>query len=175
MRQKLEMAANIAVIIAVVYIGFNVLRARLSQPSTYQDGPQVGEKLPVVPGYSWGGHSRTLVLALRNGCHYCEESAPFYKRLLAQVSTHSGPTSVIAVFPDDTNIARAVTASEGLSIPAVGGVPLQQIRVSGTPTLILVDGTGRVAGTWVGMLSPKKELEVFKAIGVAEGTGICRD
>jgi hypothetical protein len=36
--------------------------------------------------------------------------------------------------------------------------------VRGTPTLILVDGDGKVADAWVGALPPEKENEVISRL-----------
>jgi hypothetical protein len=37
------------------------------------------------------------------------------------------------------------------------------VKISGTPTLLLVDRSGTVLNAWIGMLSPRQELEVMRA------------
>jgi hypothetical protein len=40
---------------------------------------------------------------------------------------------------------------------------LEKLKISGTPTLLLIDRTGTVVKAWVGILSGRQELEVMKA------------
>ena len=42
-------------------------------------------------------------------------------------------------------------------------MPLIKLKISGTPTLMLVDRSGTVLNAWIGMLSPRQELEVIRA------------
>jgi len=50
----------------------------------------------------------------------------------------------VAVFPDAADTAKEVVQSEGLGISALGGVPFEKLKISGTPTLLLVDRSGTV-------------------------------
>lgn len=102
-------------------------------------------------------------MVLRKGCHFCEDSTPFYQRLVAQQQAASSP--IVAIFPDTADAVKEVIQSEGLSgVLALSGVPLEKLKVDGTPTLLLVDRSGTVLKAWIGVLSPREELEVMKAI-----------
>jgi hypothetical protein len=59
-----------------------------------------GHTLPPLPGYRWGDHQKTLVLAIRKGCHFCEDSLPFYKRLSDLEKSNTLHAHVLAVMPD---------------------------------------------------------------------------
>ncbi len=72
----------------------------------------------------------------------------------------------MAVFPDNADAVKDVVQSEGLGIHALAGVPLERLRTSATPTLLLVDRSGTVLNAWIGMLSPREELEVMRAMTV---------
>ena len=64
------------------------------------------------------GTYRTLVMVLSKGCHFCEDSAPFYQRLISQSQQAVSSSSVVAVFPDTADAVKEVVQSEGLRIHA---------------------------------------------------------
>lgn len=112
-----------------------------------------------------GEHQSTLLIAVRKGCHFCEESMPFYRRLVALRDQHQTDTQLVAVFPDSEGEAHGVLKDARLdSIGLAFGVPLSRINVTGTPTLLLVDKRGVVSRAWIGELTPDGEGEVIKAL-----------
>ena len=152
MKTKIEAAANVIVILVAVVVGSVFLKDRFSSAPPEPAGVKVGDKLPNLGGWDWAAHDQTLVLGLRKGCHFCEDSAPFYQRLTAQQQAGSNST-IVAVFPDAADAVKEVVQSEGLRVHALAGVPLEKLKISGTPTLLLVDRSGTVLNAWTGMLS----------------------
>lgn len=163
MKGKIEAAANIIVIVLAVVVGSVFLKDRLSPAAQEPEAVKAGDKLPILDGWDWGAHEQTLVLGLRKGCHFCEDSAPFYQRLTSQQQPGGSTPAILAVFPDPADAAKEVARSEGLTAHVLAGVPLEKLKISGTPTLLLVDRSGRVLNAWIGMLSPRQELEVIRA------------
>lgn len=169
MKSKIEAVANVIVIAFAVVVGSVFLKDRLS-PVPVAPGSsvvKVGDKLKNLAGWDWGAHDQTLVLGLRKGCHFCEDSAPFYQRLIAQQQQGGSNFPIVAVFPDTDDTVKEVLHSEGLGVRAFAGVPLETLKISGTPTLLLVDRSGTVLNTWIGVLSPRQELEVMRAATAA--------
>lgn len=124
-----------------------------------------GDRLPNIGSIAWGEHQSTLLLAVRKGCHFCEQSMPFYQRLVALRDQHQTDTQLVAVFPDSEGEAHSVLKDARLdSIGLASGVPLSGINVTGTPTLILVDKRGVVSRAWIGQLTPDGEGEVIEAL-----------
>jgi thioredoxin-related protein len=164
MRAKIEVVANIVVILLAVVIGSVYLKDRFSPPRTQSNEVKAGDRLPRLDGWDWGAHDRSLVLVLKKGCHFCEDSAPFYQRLATKQQEDLSNTAIVAVFPDAADSVKEVVQSEGLGIHALSGVPLERLKVSGTPSLLLVDRGGTVLNAWVGMLSPRQEVEVMNAV-----------
>jgi len=160
MKTKIEAIANTAVIIVAVVVGSVFLKDRFSAPPPESVTVKARDKLPNLDGWDWAAHDQTLVLFLRKGCHFCEDSVPFYQRLIAQQQQGS---TIVAVFPDTADVVKEVVQSEGLRIHALAGVPLERLKIDATPTLLLVDRNGTVLNAWIGMLSPRQELEVMKA------------
>jgi thioredoxin-related protein len=172
MKGKIESAANIIVILFAVIVGSVFLKDRLATPAPEPDAVKIGDKLTKLDGWDWGAHDQTLVLVLRKGCHFCEDSAPFYQRLIAQQEQGGSNSAIVAVFPDTADTVKEVVQSERLGVHALAGVPLDRLKIDSTPTLVLVDRSGTVLNAWIGMLSPRQELEVIGATTAPTGSGL---
>ncbi len=164
MKAKIELIANAVVIVLAVVIGSVYLKDRFSALGPGSNEIKAGDRLPHLEGWDWSAHDRTLVLVLKKGCHFCEDSLPFYQRLATKHHEEQSRTAIVALFPDPTGPVEELVQLEGLGVGALPGVPLESLKVSGTPSLLLVDGSGTVLNAWIGMLSPKQELEVMAAL-----------
>jgi len=169
---KLEAATNIAVLIAAVLVaGYfaHVFLARADSPRP-PGGPEPGTRLAAPAGHDWASHSRTFVLALRTDCSYCEESMPFYRRLVDTVAAHPS-YGLIAAFPNPQPEVEQSLARHRLQIPIVAGASLGSLGVSATPTVLLVNSDGTVLRVWLGRLAPEHEQELLEAIKPSLTTG----
>jgi hypothetical protein len=172
MKAKIEQIANLAVIVLALVIGSLLVKDRFFSAGLQANEVKVGDRLTHIGGWEWSAYDRTLVLVLRKGCHFCEDSAPFYQRLIIKRQQEGSDTALVAVFPDAADAVQEVMKSEGLDFRALTGVSLEGLKVSGTPTLLLVDNRGTVLNTWIGVLSPRQELEVMKFMACHSGS--CR-
>ncbi len=164
MKQKLEVVTNVVVITVACVIGYYFWQARRTPRNPLPDSVKVGDQLPSLSAYNWKAHDRTLVLALRNGCHFCEASMPFYRKLAQLEKSDQTDAHLVAVFPDDAAAVRQVVETQQLAVEALPGIELSQVKVDGTPTLLLVDQQGRVSKIWMGELPAALEAEVIAAI-----------
>jgi peroxiredoxin len=89
---------------------------------------------------------------------------PFYRRLAKLEQSNQIGAHLIAVFPDDPAVVRQVVETQQLTIEVVPSIKLGQMKVQGTPTLMLVDEQGRVSKVWMGELPAEEEAEVIAAI-----------
>lgn len=105
----------------------------------------------------------TLVLALSVGCHFCQDSAPFYRKLAAFKSSSSG-FRMVAVFPESEIEATEYLKRQGIAADAVVSLPLDKIAVHGTPTLFLLDGKSKVQELWVGQLDNTQEVGLMASL-----------
>jgi thioredoxin-related protein len=121
-----------------------------------------GDRLARVQGLDRSQHRRTLLLVLNTGCHFCQDSVPFYQKLIQARRHDTDGIDVVAVFPNEVEMVRQFTREENLAIRSVPGVPLDKLGVNATPTLILVNQEGRVQQSWVGVLTARQEIEVLK-------------
>lgn len=161
--KKVELLANIAIVVVALLLGVVLVRRYLLP------GAQTGGNLPdqvaagtklSLSGVDWAGNKQTLLLALSKGCHFCSESAPFYRRLAAERAGRSD-LRLVAVLPQPVDEGRGYLDELGVSVDEVRQSALGSISVRGTPTLILVDGGGVVKQSWVGKLSVEAEAEVL--------------
>lgn len=161
--KKIELLANIAIIVVALVLGGVMVKKYLlpGEPA----GPQ--PPAPIQPGtqislsdVDWAQSDQTLLLVLSDTCHFCTDSAPFYKRIVQEKSARGG-TRLIAVLPQDVEKGKAYLGKLGVSVDEVKQSSLAAVGVRGTPTLILVDKAGKTLSSWVGQLPPDKEAEVL--------------
>lgn len=153
--KHLDKIANFAVIVGVAV--FLVLVARSEFHHAGQD-PRVlvGKKIN-LPELQFPLQRNSLVLALSTTCHFCESSLPFYKTLAAEMQ---GKVDLIAVLPQSESEGQKYV--EHASLPArVISKNLMTLGVYGTPTVLLVDRTGKIQAEWQGLLDQKAQDEVI--------------
>jgi hypothetical protein len=105
MKTRIEFVANVVVILLAVVIGIVFIKDRFAPSSTESTEVKAGDKLAKIEGWDWSGHDQTLILVLKKGCHFCEDSAPFYQRLVAQQKQSGTRAAIVAVFPDAADAA----------------------------------------------------------------------
>jgi thioredoxin-related protein len=163
--KKIELLANIAIILVAVLIIVLVVKKYITPD--HQEavaGIPVGNKVS-MPDVDWAKNGRTLLLVLQKDCHFCTESAPFYQRLVRETAEQRN-VRLIAALPNTVDESKQYLSNLGVSIDEVKQASLNSIGVEGTPTLILVDGTGKIEASWVGQLPPDKEAEVLKRLQI---------
>ncbi len=163
MKAKLEATANVAVILAALAVGYVAIKERVTG-SHVPRYVAAGDRLAPLPNIDWSRHRHTLVLALNSGCHYCKDSVPFYQRLAQAERPRRGDLEIVSVFPNDPESVRQLVRDEGLSIRSVPEVSPEKLGVVAFPTLLLVDRNGRVEQSWVGLLTPRQELDVLHVV-----------
>lgn len=162
--KKIEVTANIAVILIAILLGYALLKTRIfPTPQTPQMKPSVDlAKLPQL-GIDWSRSNQTLLLSLSKDCRFCTESAAFYRRLAQERSSQLN-TRIIAVFPQPISDGSKYLDQLEVSVDEVKQYPNQATVASATPTLILVNRSGNVLGVWTGKLTSDKEQEVWQKL-----------
>lgn len=162
---KLENLANLATIVVSVLLSVVLIRVFLlpqTRPAAASAQPQVGMNMKqLLPGVDWAKNGRTLVLAISTQCHFCTESAPFFQRIDKE---RAKDLKLVAVLPQAVDEGRKYLEGEGVQVDDVKQATLNAIGVTGTPTLLLVDNTGKVSQVWQGKLQPSGEEKVIAAL-----------
>jgi hypothetical protein len=165
-KSVIETSTNIALLTVCCLLGWLFVSHRdlwlHGKAQTPSDSSLMGEVLTQLPEYDWKSHEMTLVMAMRSDCHFCQVSMPFYKHLAELQADNQFRAHLLAVMPD-TRAANPLQ-SGGINVQGVYELPLNSIHVSGTPTLLLVNASGRVDQAWVGLLTPAQEKDVITVL-----------
>lgn len=164
--KKVELFISISILVFSVFISAFLIHKYIFSSSSPPESVQAVNKQIIVPDVDWSEQPKTLILALEAGCRFCNESAPFYKRIINSVKSNN--VKLVAVLPTDIKESRRHLDKLGLEILDVRQASLDSIQVNGTPTLILVNDKGEVENYWVGKLPPDKEAEVINKL-ISEG------
>lgn len=162
MQRRLEVAADVlfvAVCGGLLYVLVVGIRAGNTGP-TNTSPYNVGERMSAVSGLDYGAADATLLMVAQSACRFCTDSMPFYRHLVEQRSQRRAPVRIVALMYESRDGARYLAAN-GVAVDAIYAVSPEDIRNLPTPTLILVDKAGRIAGLWRGTLSPTREQDVL--------------
>lgn len=163
---RLDKAANIALIIAcLLFIGTlarNYYLSRTPDPNT-ELGIEKGElvKLPEDASADRQSAPATMVLALSTHCDFCNASVPFYQKLAAFKNSSPARLRLATVMSEPKEEIEVYLKQQGIAADAVFSMPMSQIGVKGTPTLLLLDGQNKLIESWVGQLNSQGESEVI--------------
>ncbi len=160
--KKIEISANIAIIIVAIMIGVVLVQRYFFTPKAQAPSTiPIGAKLS-LPNVDWAKNGRTLVLVLQEGCRFCTDSAPFYQRIVTEATNTR--ISLVAVFPQPVEVGLRYLSDLKVPIRDVRQASLKSIGVQGTPTLLLINDNGEVINSWIGKLQPEKESDVLSRL-----------
>jgi hypothetical protein len=163
----LDRIANIAIIVAVaVFLGLvargEFFRHKITLPPSANSATALVGRNISVPGIHFPEQQESLVLGISANCHFCKDSLPFYRKLPAEAS---GKVHVIAVLPQPQSEAETFVKDAGLTGTQVVSANLASIGVIGTPTLLLLDGAGKVKSVWIGEQDQAGQQKILAALG----------
>ena len=121
----------------------------------------VGKEIDTLGRIDFSVATRSLVMVLQSDCVFCQDSMPFYRRLVA--ADRGDAQIVVAAPPYDTGI-RDYLASESVTPDSVVFLESGVLPVRGTPTLLMVDRDGVVTDAWIGLLDAEGEADVIEAL-----------
>ncbi len=100
---------------------------------------------------------------------FCTESAPIFQ----QLSQKSGKTfKIVAVLPESVSASHQYLEGHGAHVDQIKQMPLDKIGVTGTPSMLLIDSSGRVKQTWFGKLPADEQAQALTSIvGSHSSTG----
>lgn len=173
---RLETAVNLAILTTCV-ASLSLLGVRAFGPSPSSgrvsvEGLHAGEEFPTIKGIDVATSEFTLALVLSAECRYCEESLPFYKRLSRELRERRvSAVKTVLLTRDPASMSSDYVQRNSLSLDAIVNVSdsdLRRLRIAGTPTLVLVNQSGRITRTWFGRLDRAGERDVEATLGVGQ-------
>lgn len=161
--KALDRIANIAIILAVAVFLTLVIRGeffRRTPAPAHSSSALVGSTFR-LPGVHFPAQHDSLVLGISTTCHFCSESLPFYKQLADQLQ---GRLEMYAVLPQTQNEAGHYLADAGLSAVHPVSADLGSLGISATPTLLLLDSSGKVKSVWLGKQDEAGQKRILAAL-----------
>jgi hypothetical protein len=147
------------------YVLTRAVAADIQPTSGFKPGDRVSTDLEQL---RLGSAKLSAVVVLSNTCHFCVESADFYRRLAALEGRAGGHFQALFLGTRGPEDADRFVSAQGLDRSRTRPLPPDlQARVPGTPTLLLVDGRGRVTQSWMGKLNHNQEEEVLAVVSRA--------
>ena len=159
--KKVELTANLAIIIVACLLATVLVKNYLVNKPTAPPNDSQSQPIssPIVSSLDidWRKSKQTLLLAVSSTCHFCTESASFYK----QLAKERGSTRLVAVFPQPITEGRNYLEALGVTVDEIRQAPFNSLNVQATPTLILIDSNGLVIKSWIGKLEEEQQHEVL--------------
>ena len=166
---KLERAAYVCIIgVCVVTVGLRLERRfrPLPAPALVSDAsPAVlnGRRLE-IEGVHWASSGLTAVLFINSHCHFCVDSAPFYREVADMHRRHRNGLTVAALSIDAPQLTRDFLSKERVVVDAIYQMSVPVKGLSGTPTLLILDGHGIVQRVFTGVLDQTRQQEFLNII-----------
>lgn len=165
MRIRLEALANVAIIVVCCAATVQVV-LRIRQEQVIQRPPvllKAGERLS-VQGVNWTLADRTVVLVVRANCGYCAASMPFYKSLVVRRDLERARVRFVVLTTDEPTVLSRYLSSQGVTADQTRRVASREMRIRGTPTLLVVSPSGVVEALWAGQLDGQSQQRVQAAL-----------
>ncbi len=170
-RRHLEVVTNVVVIGTCLILCTIVAMRALDAPSEPSlAAAPVGSTLTPSADVSFGGSEFTVLLGFSTTCRFCRDSLPALKRLHEQLNlAPNGRLRVMALTVEPVHLLSDYLNQNELpkfqSFTVRSQSELVPI-IRQTPTVVLVDRTGRVVGSWVGLITEERVNEIL--VRVAE-------
>jgi hypothetical protein len=161
---KLETATHVFLIGVCCLAGGLLIEQRFfSAPDGPGPAPNLVGREVKLPGADWQSAPVSVVLQISSTCHFCNESMPFYRQLIAARQAAGAKVPVIVASADAVAVMRQHLAEQQVSVDKV-----LHSRMEGfgnlTPTVYIVDSKGMVKRVFVGELDPSGEKELLSIV-----------
>lgn len=157
---------------AVVVMWPRVTRAMGMTPPPPEPAYRAGQTIDTP--LEWAQTAEvTLVLFAQSSCGACQKAKPFLKDLFAELKDRAAV--LLASHGPDRTVEEKYRAELGLDAAAFRVTP-EGLRVRATPTLVLVDRSGKILEAWEGVgPEPQQKLireKIVSAVADARSAGL---
>lgn len=166
LKRRVEVASNVAVVLVGMVFLMTLASAYFSRlaPETLKAGLGRGQKFSDLPRVDYKNSENTLLLFLNTKCEFCRASLPFYRRLIEAQRARGGDTHIVSVFPNPDEEAAQYLRQNQLPVDVVANANFDDLSLTGTPTMVLLDRSGAVKDFWVGKIPEKEEAQVINSL-----------
>jgi thiol-disulfide isomerase/thioredoxin len=159
---KLETVTHVFLIGVCCLAGGLLIEQRFfSSPEAETVSPRdlVGREVQ-LPGADWQAAPFTVLLQISSTCHFCNESMPFYRQLVAARQNQAAKVPVIVASGDAVAVIRKHLEDQQVVVDKVLHSRLASFG-TGTPTVFIVDSKGLVRRVFMGKLDSSGEKELL--------------
>jgi hypothetical protein len=163
---NLEKASHIAVLLLCVTAAGAIVRREFVKPHTpvleETSAALLGKRLP-LSGAVW--NRANIVIALSSHCQFCAMSLPLYHDLTTAHRPQQGretETAIFVVSSEPSEMIAQFLAAAQVQADKIFTERLSELKVRGTPTVVLVDEGGVVKRVFVGKLQAHEERELLE-------------
>ena len=157
-RRLIDLVALGCAAVTVVLIAHRLMTPPIGNPYQLPTGPAANSSIQ-IPGVDFRQHQVSIVMGLSRRCIWTPSVAALYKQVASLPGIYS-----IAVLDDPEDESKRYLASLGLVVDEIHEMPLDKIDIHGTPTLVVVDRTSTVRGTWVGKKTDDAEVDMLRSL-----------
>ena len=162
MAKRIAIVADLVLMLSAITI-VTIAVHRFVYVPLPNDGPpeyHVGETFGRPDVIDYRLSERTLVIFINSTCRFCTDSMPFYRRL-GLAFDHPQTVRVVAASFEDVETSRKYLASYDVNVDHVTKIERGEApKLLATPTVLVLDKMGIVRGSWLGLLTEERELEV---------------
>jgi hypothetical protein len=162
--QAIDVVANVTTIVVLLFFAVFVVQKEFISKNRARKDVETGATMPAISGVQYGTAEKTVLVAATSSCRFCLASMPFYRRLFDHVVTR-GRLQFMFIRPANDEMFGRIISQNGLSSAPQAKADFEVLRVSRTPTIIVVDRAGRIDRIWTGKLDEGdegKEGQVLK-------------
>ncbi len=161
---KLEITTHAFLIGVCCLAGGLLIEQRFfSEPDTAPAvGNLVGREVK-LPGAEWQSAPISVVLQISSTCHYCNESMPFYRQMMAARQAAPAKVPVIVASADAVAVIEQHLADQQVSVDKVLHSRMEGFGTV-TPTVYIVDSKGMVRRVFVGELDSSGQKELLSIV-----------
>ena len=153
---SLTLAASVTAT-AVVVMWPRVTRAMGMTPPPPEPAYRPGQTIDTPE--DWAQHAdKTLVLFAQSACGACQKAKPFFKQLFADLKGRAAV--VLSSHGTDRKQEDRDRDELGLSAEEIRVTPAG-VRVRATPTLVLIDRSGKILAAWEGV-GPEPQQKIIR-------------
>lgn len=138
-----------------------------------------GQELPALTGKTLSGQpktvnytesNKTVFLVFSPACAACEQTAPFWREIIAACSRNQYQIFGISLDFDRGSRTKAFLISNGFSLETfvdIDGATKATYKLSLTPLTIVIDNKGKVDRVWPGAFDSKVKVDVERYFGIS--------
>jgi hypothetical protein len=159
---KLETATHLFLIAVCCLAGGLLIEQRFFANDVPAPSAVVGREVK-LPGADWQAARVSVLLQISSTCHYCNDSMPFYRKLMAARQSSAARVPVIVASADAVTVMQQHLAEQQVGVDKVLHSRLDGIGAV-TPTVYIVDSKGLIKRVFVGELDSSRQEELLSIV-----------